>query len=285
MKWFKRILLAAALLIVIVLVIVYASLNSILRDVIQDQATASLNLTTTLASAKLSLFGGEVTLSDLAIASPPNFTAPHIFTLGGVDVSVDYGQLRSEPIHIKKISIDSPILVVEQSNMKLNLQALTEQTSQSPPTSSSGQPSQPMKLIIDELDLTNAQVNFQPGLPGLASSIQVPIPSMTLKNIGNADGSDNGAAIKDVVSQVITALAAQGMKAGNIPADLQQYLNTNVTSLENNLGQKLNGQLGNAADQLGSKLPANVGDEVKSATTQGSQQLQQGLNGLLDKNK
>src|SRR5208337_2032915 len=159
MKWIRRILLAAVLLILIAIVLVYVSLNSIVRAEVERQASASLGVSTTLGSARLALLGGSVNLNDLQISSPPKFSSPQIFTLGGVGVTVQYGQLTGSPIHIQKILIDNPVLVVEQADAKLNLKALMDQMPQSPKTSS-GQTTQPMKLVIDELDLNNADVTF-----------------------------------------------------------------------------------------------------------------------------
>src|ERR1700676_2686289 len=65
MKWAKRIVLVVVALIVVGLLIVYFSLNAIVRSEVQTQSTASLNVPTTLGSAHLALFGGSVGLNEL----------------------------------------------------------------------------------------------------------------------------------------------------------------------------------------------------------------------------
>src|SRR5580658_479393 len=134
MKWFRRILLLGVLLIAAVVGIVYVSLNSIICSAIQRQATASLGVQTTLASAHLSILGGKLDLQDLRVSSPPKFTARNMFTLGGISVAVHYGQLTAAPIHIQQIVIDQPVLVIEQANVQLNLDALVHQSPQAPQT-------------------------------------------------------------------------------------------------------------------------------------------------------
>jgi uncharacterized protein involved in outer membrane biogenesis len=269
MKWIKRILLAGALLILIAVVVIYLSLNSIVRSEVQRQASASLGVTTTLGSARLSLFGGSVSLNDLQISSPPTFSSPQIFTLGGVGVTVQYGQLTGSPIHIQRILIDHPVLVVEQASAKLNLKALMDQMPQSPKTSS-GQPTQPIKLVIDDLDLNNADVTFMPGIPGLANSMQISIPSLSLKNIGNANGNQSGAAIKDVVMQMGTALAAKAADASKLPPEVKLLL-----------GQELNG----LSKQLGPDFDGQFQDLAGSLTKQLSPKLENSLEKLLGGNK
>jgi uncharacterized protein involved in outer membrane biogenesis len=249
MKWVKRIGLVMVLLILVAVIVVYFSLNSIIRSEVQTQATASLGVDTTLDSARLALFGGNLTLSDLEISSPPDFSSPKIFTLGDIGVSVHYGQLTGSPIHIEHIVIDKPVLVVEQANIKLNLNALMGQMPKSPQTSG-GQPSQPMKLMIDELDLNNAQVTFMPGIPGVTNSVVVPIDSITLTNIGNANGNQNGAAIKDVVMQLVTALAAKAADQSKLPAAVKVLLGQDLSALSKLNGTDFDTQFKNLAGSL-----------------------------------
>jgi uncharacterized protein involved in outer membrane biogenesis len=266
-KWVKWTVLSIVALVVIAGIIVYCSLNSIIRGVVQEQATASMNVPTTLNSVALSIFGGSLSLKELEVGSPPNFSSPHTLTLGGCGISVHYGELRQTPIHISHITLDNPVLYVEQSGLKLNIQALMDQMPQTP-ESSNGQPSEPLKLIIDRLDVNNAQVNFLPGLPGLSTQVPVTIPSLTLTNVGNAEGNQNGAAIKDVVMQVITAMAAKAGDVAKLPAQLKALLSTDLCGIAKQLGGDFNrqfqgaaGSLGNVVDQ-GGKTVNNIGNTI-----------------------
>jgi uncharacterized protein involved in outer membrane biogenesis len=280
MKWIKRIVLVCVLLIVVAIVAVYLSLNSIVRSVVERQATASLGVPTSLGSARLSLTGGNVRLDNLDIGSPPKFSAPNVFTLGGIGLGVHYGQLTATPIHIQQITIDNPMLVIEQSGGALNLKSLMDQMPTTPQTSS-GQPTQPIKLVIDELDLNNAEVTFMPGIPGLANSIQVSVPSMTLKNIGNGDGNQNGAAIKDVVMQVATALAAKGADGSKLPPEVKMLLSGQLGGISQQLGAEFDKQFQGAAGSLGKEVQGKVGNLINSS---GQSAIQQLLGGS-DKNK
>jgi hypothetical protein len=280
MKWIKRIVLVCVLLIVVAVAAVYLSLNSIIRSVVERQATASLGVPTSLGSARLSLVGGSVQLNDLLVSSPPRYSAPNLFTLGGVAVAVHYGQLTDAPIHIQQITIDRPSLVIEQVGGALNLKSMMDQMPKTPQTSG-GQPTQPIKLVIDELDLNSAEVTFMPGIPGLADAIQVSVPSLTLKNIGNGDGSENGAAIKDVVMQVATALAAKGADGAKLPPEVKMLLSGQLGGISQQLGAEFNKQFQGAAGSLGKQVQDKVGNLINS---NGQSAIQQLLGGS-DKNK
>jgi uncharacterized protein involved in outer membrane biogenesis len=259
MKWFKRIAIVVVLLIIVAGVVVYLSLDSIVRGVIERQATASLGVPTTLGSVSLAIFGGSFDMNDLEIASPQNFSAPHMFTLNAAGLKVHYGELTATPIHVQSITIDQPNIVIEQSGLKLNLDALMGQSSSTPKTSS-GEETQPVKLIIDELDLNNAQVTFMPGIPGITQSIQVPINSVTLKNIGNAGGNQNGAAIKDVVMQVVTAVTVKAVDASKLPAPVKLAISQDLNVLALKLGPDFNDQYKDLAGSLINQLPGKVQD-------------------------
>lgn len=254
-------MIAGLLLIVAAVCITYAALNSIICSAVQRQATASLGVKTTLGSAHLSILGGKLDLNDLRVASPPNFSQPDIFTLGGVDVAVNYGQLTGTPIHIQHIEIDHPVLVVEQSNVHLNLEDLLHQMPQSPKTSG-GQETQPIKLVIDQLDLNDAQVNFMPGIPGLSDSIQVPVASMTLKNIGNSDGNQNGAAIRDVVLQTSTALAGKAVAASKLSPQVKLILSQELSGISAQLGTGFKAQFEDLAGSAVKQLTPTIQNAV-----------------------
>lgn len=261
MKWIKRIVLAVILLIIIAVAVTWLSLDSIVRGVIERQATASLGVPTTLGSVRLAIFGGSFDMNDLQVASPQNFTAPHLLTLGAAGLQVHYGQLTSTPIHIQQITVDQPVVVVEQSGLKLNLDALMDQMPATPKTSS-GAETQPVKLVIDELDLNNAQITFMPGIPGVSDSIQVPLNSVVLKNIGNADGSQNGAAIKDVVMQAVTALTIKAVDASKLPAPVKLAISQDLNILALKLGPDFNNQYKDLAGSLINQLPGKVQNTV-----------------------
>jgi len=91
----RRTVLVLSSLLVVAGLIAYLGLDRILKSTVEKQSSASLKLSTTLNSARLSLFGGKVNLNRLRIASPQGFSAPHMLELGDVDLAVSYGQLRS----------------------------------------------------------------------------------------------------------------------------------------------------------------------------------------------
>ena len=278
MKIFRRILLAVVLLIVIALVALYFNLNRIVKREVQSQATTSLNLQTTLNSARLSLFGGKLNLNELQIASPPGFSAPHLLELGDANLAVKYGQLRQDPVHVESITLNKPTLVIEQSNGTLNFKKAMDLM---PPSDSSAEKNS-TKLIIDELKVQDAQVVIHPNLPGIASEITVPVPSITMKNVGTGEGAQNGAAIKDVVMQVVSALAGSASDSGAIPEQLKALLKLNVSEVVANLSAEAQKRIAAAIPgEFGQKLSEIVKDP-QALLKDPAKAVQQNLTGLIN---
>ena len=180
-----------------------------------------------------------------------------MLSLGQADLAVSYGQLRQEPVHVRSITLKNPRLVIEQSNGTLNFKKAMDDM---PPSGSSSEKST-MKLVIDQLQVQDAQVVVRPNLPGLPSEITVPVPSITMKDVGTGSGAANGAAIKDVVMQVVTALAGSASDSNALPDQLKGLLKLNVGQVVGQLGAEVQKRIAAAIPgQFGQQLSQIVKD-------------------------
>jgi hypothetical protein len=292
MKTLRRIVLVFLLLIIVGIGGLYFYRNSLVRSAVESQASSSLGVKTTLGSANLGIFGGSLSLGDLKIGSPSGFTADQMFTLNELGLGVNYGDLRKEPIHVSKISIDKPAVMIEMVNGKFNFQALMDQMgSGAPPQTKDGKPAEPVKLIIDELTLTNATVQLK--APLLPKEITVNIPSVTLKNVGNSDGAQNGAAIKDVVVAMMSGLAASASNSsllkdfGGFDKLLGDQANQVMGKISKQLGEQVGNITKNVTGQIDKVIGGAGGDTINKAlqgVTGGndpSKAIGDGLGGLL----
>jgi hypothetical protein len=264
LKRLKYVVLGVVLLVIVGVVGVWLYLDHIVQQAVQRQATTSLNLKTDVGGASLSLFGGKLGLSDLEIASPQGFAAPHMLTLGKADIGVSYGQLRGDPVHVASVTLDRPMLVIEQVNGEFNFKKAADNLPPGDPKPQ--EDSKPLKLILDELTVKDAKVVLRPGIPGLPEQIDVPVTTFTMKNVGTGDGSQNGAAVKDVVMQVITALAAQAQSSGAIPAQLRELLRGNLASVVSRLGAEAQQRVLQAVPGEAGKVLSSILADPQSLT-------------------
>ena len=84
------------------------------------------------------------------------------------------------------------------------------------------------------------------------------VAKLNMKNVGTGDGAGNGAAIKDVVMQVISVLAANVTDAGGLPDQLKGLLKANVGSVVSQFGAE-------AQKQIASVVPGDLGKTLSSA--------------------
>jgi hypothetical protein len=287
MKIVKWVVLGVVALVIVGLLVVYFNLNGIVKRTVETQGTAQLNVKTTLDSAALSLFGGSLKLDDLAIASPQGYQAPQMLSVDDAKMEVSWGQLRQDPIHVQSIRIEAPKLVVEQAGGKLNFQALMDQATKTP-EKPPGQEKEPVHVIIDKLTINNASVALRPGIPGLAQEYNIPLPMIDIEKVGTGEGNQNGAAIKEVVMEVVTVMVAKAAESDKLPPEVRAILNGGLKDI---IGNVKNEAVKRITAEVEKKLPAEATKALEgvmkdpNALTTNPSGVVEGLGGLLNQKK
>ncbi|MGH7213285.1 MAG: AsmA family protein [Tepidisphaeraceae bacterium] len=304
MKIVKWVLLALLVLIVVGAAVLYFSLNSIVRSTVEKQSAASLNVPTKLGGASVSLFGGKVGLSDFNVASPAGFgTERPMLSLGGLDVGVKLSELNDDPVKVRDIQITKPRLVIEMKGTKFNIKEFVDALPAGDPAPQGE--AEPLKLIIDHLRVQGAEVVFKPdvsavsSIPGIGEALKglqqeyvLPIPDIDLTKIGTAEGNQNGVAIKEVTTQVITAMAEAASKSEMLPPELRGLLSGNVDAIKDRLVTEAKRQIEKVGEQvqkevgekLGGEAGKVVGDVLKDPEAlkkDPGKAVQEGLKGIL----
>jgi uncharacterized protein involved in outer membrane biogenesis len=279
MKKLLRVVLVLVVLLIVGLGALYFYRNSLIRSAVESNASESLGVKTTLGSANLGLFGGKLSLGNLKIGSPKGYTADEMFTLGELGLGVNYGDLRKDPVRVSSITIDKPKAVLEYVDGKFNFQALMDQMAPSK--------SEPVKLIIDELTVKDAMVEVH--APMLPTPITVTIPTVVLKQVGTGDGAQNGAAIKDVVGAVMSALAASASNSPQLKdfSQLQGILKDQAQQAMAKVQKELEQQIQGMTGQLEKALGPDAGKMIEGVTggKDPGKMLDQGLKGLIPGDK
>ncbi len=284
LKWIVLILLAV---IVVAVVVVLMNLNSIIRSTVEKQSTASLKVPTTLGAASISIFSGDVSLQDYNVGSPAGYKAPQMLSLGELAVNTSWSGLRSDPLRVDTIDIDKPKLVLEMVGTDFNIKKFIDNLPKSdePETPADGE-TEPLKLIIGKFTVKGASVVLRPdaaavaSLPGgigekLASQIKpeytLTFPDFDMENVGTADGNQNGVAVKEVVTQLITTLASKASQSPDLPEELRVVLSGDLSNVSAMLQAKgmavAQKELGKITDDLKGKLQKELGTDVTNKVT------------------
>lgn len=268
----KKILLALLALVIVGCVGIYLSSGAILASGIEVGGTAAVGTETTLESASLSLFGGSVGLSGLAIANPEGFRTKRAVGVGDIAVDASVTSLLSDVVRIEHIIITEPELTLELGPGGTNLKKLLDNLGGDGSGGSDDESAEPgKKLKIDLVRIVDPTVIVSAGIGNLASATEtVKLDTFELVDIGS--GEDDGTVtLAGLMELVLASLGAQVAKTGKgLPPELASVLKTEVAS--ETVGEVLS-------------TVGKTAETVKDAAEKVTEDLKSGIEGILGGNK
>jgi hypothetical protein len=252
------------LLVVVVGALYYAisSLDSIVAAAIEKYGSQATQTAVSVSAVNIDLKSGQGSISELSVGNPAGFSAPHVFTLGGITTRLDINSITQDPIVIQEIHVQSPRVVYEINKAgKSNTAALQDNLSRSGGSGEAkaeGESGGGPGLVIRKLVIDSGQIDAKvAALPN--KDLSTKLPRVELNNIGEKQG---GATAGEVAAQITSALLAQvGPAVANLGLD--QYLGKSVDELKDRLGEGLKEgsaeSLGGAAEQGKEKLKGLLG--------------------------
>ena len=229
MKKFLLILLTIIILLAGGICGLYLNLESIVKASVAKYGSQLTGTEVALDGFRLSLRKGEAELKGLRIANPEGYQTPQILSLGSVYVRLDMRSLLKPVIVVEEIRIANPEIAYELKSVAHNnvsdlLAAVnknaaaaakpaadqTDATRAGPAkpavstggsaksaTSSGGK-----KVIINALNITGGKVSLGATFGGKGAAASVPLPAVTLKDIGREKGSQ-GKGIIEAASLIL----------------------------------------------------------------------------------
>ncbi|GAB4340206.1 MAG: hypothetical protein Kow0099_16000 [Candidatus Abyssubacteria bacterium] len=190
MKAAYRVIVTTIVVLVIILVLVSIFVDALVERGIEHTASRSLQVKVELAQADLSVFGGNLALSDFHIFNPEGFTTEHLFKSTRTTATVAPADIFKDEITIESVIIESPSLTIEQSMSGANVRIVLENVQGEKPTREPAEKKleEEKKYRIHLLRLTGAQVTFASFLPG-QQPITVSLPDMQMENVSSEDGT------------------------------------------------------------------------------------------------
>ncbi len=211
----KKILLVLGLGGLIVVIAAYIGvayfLGSMVKAGVNNFAPKLTQSKVELAGAKLSPLTGSGTLSGLTVANPAGWSEGNAFSLGAVHVDVEPMSIFGDHIVINEISIDRPVFNYETKIVSSNIKDLLENIQEF--TGSGAKPAEtkdgkPIKFVVKKISLTNAQATLGAG----GAALPIPLPPVTMENIGVAAGGITadqlaGEIMKNVLGSIVSGTA------------------------------------------------------------------------------
>lgn len=222
-----------------ILYVILTSLDSIVAAAIEKYGSQATQTPVRVSAVSIDLTSGEGSINELTVGNPSGFSAPNIFTLGGISTRIELKSVTEDPVVIDEIMVKSPHVVYEiNQSGKSNLDALKEnlaKSSRAPePSADSGKGEGP-GLVIRKLVIESGEIDADvAALPG--KDLSAKVPRIELTNVGEKEG---GATASEVAEQVLSALIKH---VGPVVASLgvEKYLGKSLDEVKA-LGEGLTG--------------------------------------------
>ena len=241
-KMLARIVLVILFLIVIAGVVVFFSIDGIIKSEVQSRAAQALGVPTYLQNASLNIFGGSLTLNGLAIANPHGYQGKYMLTMGTGTVTVDTGSLLKSTVEIPEIYLNNIHITLDQSGLASNLtdvlaNAHKYSMASSGKTSSSGG----KRLAIGRIVIPNCAVTLRlalaKGTPG--AGVTFKLHQIIIKK--PLDPNGRPLRLADLTTVILSQIAVQIARNSHLPQTLSAALKGSSNLILNSLGKVLQG--------------------------------------------
>ena len=236
---------------VMLVFLVFSSLDSIITEAVEHFGSEITQTKVTLDKTVISATTGKGSLYGLKVTNPKPFKTPTAFEFSEVSLTLDIESITKDTIVIKEIVIAGPEITYEVGANGSNIDAIKRNVD------SSSTPSRPdpyekqavessdkkqKKIIIEKFVIRDGKINVSASFLN-GKSMSVPLPSLTLNDIGKDKG---GASPAEVTNKIITAL--------------RQNINEAVGTLGLGQAKKM---IEDVAKDLKGKLEKGIGDPEK----------------------
>lgn len=221
MKKLIKLLVVLLLLGVIAVVALGFFLGPIVKKAVNTVGPKITGTPVELADAKITAFSGKGTLVGLFVGNPEGWTGDKAFYLGTIHADLEPGSFLSDPLVVNEVFIDRPEFVYERrllggSNIDALLKQIETNTgggTQTPPAEGESA-GEPRKFIVKSFRLQNASMS----LMAAGKTLSVPLPPLTLTDLGVAEGGLTAEQLGTAVLRQV--LAQMGVAAAETLKDL-----------------------------------------------------------------
>jgi uncharacterized protein involved in outer membrane biogenesis len=232
-KKLLKIFVVLALLGIIALVVIGFFLGPIVTKAVNTVGPKITGTKVELDGASIFPLTGSGTLKGLFVGNPEGWESDKAFYLGEVRGSVQPFSILGDHIVINEVFIDGPELVYEKKIFGgSNIDALLKQVeanisgggktepAATEPAKTEAKPAKPVKFAIKSLRIQNVKVSMGLG----KAMVSVPMPPITITDLGVAEGGITpdqivAAVLRAVTANIGAATAEAAKKAGGALLD------------------------------------------------------------------
>ena len=229
----KKVLIAGVVILVIVVVVVFFTLSNlgpIVKTMVNTVGPKITKTEVSVSDVSVSLFSGEVKITDFFLGNPTGFTSAQAMRVGSVYCDIDEGSITKNPIIINKIEVVAPEITYEKIKGTDNFRALLQNLQGSATAEKRGagteekEAGEAKKIVINHVIVKDGTVNLTMAALG-GTEISAPLPYIHLKDIGKEkEGASPAEAFGEIFASLyesinadsVTALFNDGLKQAGV---------------------------------------------------------------------
>ena len=187
------------------------------RRAVDGAAAKALKVDVQTETAKLSIFGGSLSLQNVVVGNPPGYQTERLLKLDQGNVEVNTRSLLSDEVHIKNITLSGMDILIEQKGLGSNLHEVLKTLAED---DHSGKQLYVDKLRIEDITV---RVKLLP-IPGQVDIVPLKLTPITMTDLGRDERLDTAALVTKIVVALAMGIAEQG--AGILPNEMLDGLGT-----------------------------------------------------------
>lgn len=272
MKKLVKILFGVVVALVLVLLGIVLTLPLTIGPAVKTAAKvggpAALGVPVSVGDVKLRPLLGTLTISQVKIGNPEGYSKGDAFDVEKVEIGLNTRSLLSDTIVVKKIEIDAPAISYEDKNGTSNFDAMMAKAKTNAEEQKAKKPEErrsSKKVVIEEFTLKSGKVSYSSGLT-LGKAVTLPLPSVTVRDIGKASGGTTFAeAVTEVLNGILGGLSKAVSGAAGQAGDLLKGLGGTASGTAKGAKDALKDATGGAKDAADDAVKA-AEDAAKGAT-------------------
>lgn len=245
----KIVLIAVAVVVVaaaVLLLTTLGSMDKLIQAGIEKYGSEMTKADIKLDKVDLDLTSGQVSLRGLYVGNPEGFETEYLTKLEEIKVALDLESITSDPVVIREILIQGPVIKYEMasggSNLDAVLRNVRDYAGAGPEEGStkSGESAGP-RMIINDVYIRSGTVSLSHKILKGKNMITAPLPEIHLQDIGKEEG---GATPGEVGEKIMASI-----RSGAVAAVGKLNLDT-VVDKSKEAGGAIKDSLGKAGEKL-----------------------------------
>lgn len=190
----------------------YWQLDSIVRRAIVERLEEATGVDVRLQAVRLDARKQSGELLKFRLANPPGYPAREaLFSFDHAEVGLDVASLRQPVVRIRKVELRGATVYYSGKASGNNLQTLAARVAERSASDASAPPREGRLVSIGSFVINDARIRLD--LPGVGSTPELALGTITFRNLGGADGSTPGDIMRTISARVSDRATAEVAKA------------------------------------------------------------------------